>query len=130
MVMNEMVRVWHDGSVMMRSEAEGALYLHILQPSQYWSGGKVLSTEEPTNVYNAQLDAVRWIPEGYRRMLALDGDLLDANPAFRNVRDSVFRDTCCHPTDVGYEVLADFVTRESAARIAAAQTPPAPGPKN
>ncbi len=125
-LMEAMVRMWADGSAMMGQVARsrGAVYLHMLQPNQYWPAGKTLTTAEKAHAYDPASHAVRWIPEGYRRLLTLESGVIDPTPIFRDVAQTVYRDTCCHLEDSGYRILGEYVAGEITRRLDSAGKAP------
>ncbi len=119
---DEMIRLWLDGSDMMRrlARSRGASYIHILVASPYWPGGKVLSAHERAQAAKkpeSEWIPGQWIPDAYRQVLAREKDAVDPTPIFRDVTDTVFEDEVGHLTGRGDDLLADHVVRAIARKV-------------
>jgi len=106
---------WVRGSLMMSRAARdnGVVYVHVLQPNQYLKDSKPLSEEEVRHAYDESFPYVRWAREGYRLLedriplLRKQGvSFLDATGVFRDVRETVYWDVCCHFNERGNVILA------------------------
>lgn len=125
--------IWTRASLLMAGEsaAIGAGYLHALQPSQYVPDGKRLTDEEMQRAYlpdSGWLVAVRnayplLLAEG-ARLSARGIDFLDLRPAFADVKETIYIDTCCHMNETGYGMLGERIGERIAMRLAALQSRP------
>ena len=110
----EDVRVWYQGSLLVGELAglAGAEYYHFLQPNQYLPNAKPLTEAEL---------ACCWQPDAhgqdYRaiqpRLVQLGAKLrqrsvhfFDLSLIFRDNRETLYRDECCHLNERGNELLA------------------------
>jgi hypothetical protein len=94
--------------------AQGAQYLHVLQPNQYFTQ-RVFSDEE-ARVARSEGQPFRTAVEAGYPVLARSAaalvdkeEFLDATTAFDGERNAVYNDDCCHYTDRGYEILAETI---------------------
>lgn len=109
---------WVRASLMMSRAARdnGIVYVHVLQPNQYLKDTKPLSDDEMRHAYDESFPYVRWAREGYRLLadripiLREQGvHFLDATDVFRDVRETVYWDVCCHFNQRGNTILADAI---------------------
>jgi hypothetical protein len=107
---------WASASLLMRDmlAAQGAQYLHVLQPNQYFTQ-RVFSDEE-ARVARSEGQPFRTAVEAGYPVLARSAaalvdkeEFLDATTAFDGERNAVYDDDCCHYTDRGYEILAETI---------------------
>lgn len=111
--------------------SRGTLYLHFLQPNQYYEAGRTLNAEEKTLAYLEDHVYRPGVVKGYPNLLAMKDELLDAHvdfhdltAIFRDVPQTVYHDDCCHPNQLGYEIvarnvansIADALTRNAGSR--------------
>jgi len=108
---------WIRASQMMRllTQQAGARYLHILQPNQYFSA-HTFSPPERRAALAPTFPAAKVIRELYPLMLErLDAEARLGLPIFSGLKifdqepQAVYADKCCHYTDVGNRLLAQFV---------------------
>jgi hypothetical protein len=126
------VALWRRASGMMqrRARSSGALYLHFVQPNQYYPTARTFSAEERRVAINDFSPYAGLVPEGYSRLerqivearsegLAVEGlfRLLD------ETAEPVYVDDCCHFTDLGQRLLLEHIGAVAAAELAGA--PPA-----
>jgi hypothetical protein len=118
--------LWARSSLLLGALARetGAVYVHVLQPSQYAPGAKVLTTEERTRAWAPEDEwprAARLVYPVLRRRgeeLRRQGvDFHDLTALFAGRRDTVFRDPCCHLNRTGYEALAEAIAGRLAAQL-------------
>jgi hypothetical protein len=101
------------------SQTGGFQYFHFLQPNQYDEGSKPLTAEEMDIAFEqgpfSYKDAAR---QGYP-MLRTEGEKLlesgmnftDLSLLFKNETRTIYSDKCCHFNQLGYNALADQITR-------------------
>jgi len=124
---------WAQASIQTRDLAagNGARYFHFLQPNQYVQGSKVF-TEEERRFADVDAYAGREFPyhpsmRNYKRAAQLGYPLLirsgaelaergvrfvDLTMIFADVRETIYRDACCHYYRSGYEMIAERMARE------------------
>jgi hypothetical protein len=124
---------WAQASIQMRdlAAANGARYYHFLQANQYVEGSKVFSEEEKRI---ADVDAyvgrdfpynpsVRYYKPsarlGYPFLIEAGASLLeqgvrfvDLTMIFSDVRETIYRDACCHYNQAGNEIVAERISLE------------------
>lgn len=119
-----LVDVWFDCSVQMERlcRANGARYVHFLQPNQYVDGSKPLSDEERRTAFDESSVYTEPVRLGYPRLRARAAELVasgvafhDLTEAFVDVEETLYIDSCCHFNVVGNRILA----RAMAAAISA-----------
>ena len=133
----EHARVWYRGSLLLAELAAlaGAEYYHFLQPNQYLPNSKPLTAAEL---------ACCWQPESYGqdyraihpRLVQLGAKLpqpkahfFDLSLIFRDNRETLYRDECCHLNVRGNELLtAAMVERMAPALLRVGNSlPPSSG---
>jgi hypothetical protein len=128
-------RRWAQASIQMRdlAEANGARYFHFLQPNQYVSGSKVFTEEEKrfadVDAYTGQHFPYHPSVRNYKPaarmgypLLIEHGaalrqrgvDFVDLTGIFSEVRETIYRDACCHYNQTGNEIIAERMAREIA----------------
>ena len=115
-VYDDIAAGWTSASLLMHDllEARGVLYLHVLQPNQYFTR-RAFSTAEARVALNDSQPFKQAVSLGYpvleRATAALAGrePFLDGTTAFDGERAAVYEDDCCHYTDRGYEILAEVI---------------------
>jgi len=124
---------WAQASTQMRdlATASGARYFHFLQPNQYVEGSKVFTGEErrfaDVDAYAGQEFPYHPSVRNYKRAAQLGYPLLiesgaalaergvrfvDLTMIFSEVRETIYRDACCHYNLSGYEIIAERMARE------------------
>lgn len=126
----ELVAAWQRSSLQMHrlSQANGAIYVHFLQPDQYLAGSKPIGAEER---------AVAMSNAGFRHAVEVGYPLAreaghelgasgvhfhDMTQVFAGENRPVYVDDCCHFNALGYDLLARAMAR---AVIADTQAEPA-----
>jgi hypothetical protein len=124
---------WAQASIQLRdlAAANGARYFHFLQPNQYVEDSKVF-TEEEKRIADVDAYAGRELPyhpsmRNYKRAARLGYPLLiergaelaergvrfvDLTMIFAEMRETIYRDACCHYYLRGYEMIAERMARE------------------
>lgn len=109
---------WERSSLMMHelASAQGIPYLHFLQPNQYVPGSKPFSAEERSIAFNTDSPYRRWVPLAYpllkesgKRLQAQGVNFRDLSTLFTGVRETVYKDDCCHMNMAGNEMIGAVV---------------------
>lgn len=100
-----------------------AEYLHIFQPNQYLEGSKSLTEKELEKFYipDAGFGPVyrATYPYFHQQMIELvkSGEwFVDASMVFKEEKQTVYSDMCCHLNTLGRRILAAFIAGEVVAR--------------
>ncbi len=119
-VFGEIANIWQRSSLQMArlARANGIVYVHALQPNQYFEGSKPLSEEERSSAFDPRhpyrkgvVDGYPLLIEGGRRLRELGVNFLDWTNVYKNVEESLYVDTCCHVNERGNELLVDDLVR-------------------
>jgi hypothetical protein len=114
-LLKEAVEMWSEASVQMShlATANGFRYFHFLQPNPHVEGAKPLSPEERALEMGEK-------ESQYRKAILLGHEVLrsagselrargvafaDLTMLFRDVSDTVYRDSCCHLNATGSAIL-------------------------
>lgn len=97
------------------AEAQGARYLHVLQPNQYY-GTRSFGTEEARTALARSNGIGRLVANGYPELLRVSSrfetaglEFFSAVSALDDDPRPMYADSCCHYTQAGNEVLADAI---------------------
>ena len=108
--------LWADSSILMHRllKGTGAMYIHILQPNQWYRPGFDYLPKDPDHLYGWVKEPVnKFYPLFLNRVkkLRVNGVFfVDATRAFKDQdRDVIFADDCCHYNPKGYEILFNVV---------------------
>ena len=114
----DIAAIWARSSLLMHEmlAARRAIYIHVLQPNQYFSTRR-FSTEEAATALSEASPYKRSVEEGYPRLVAAGQSelkarnvrFIDATPVLDREPTAVYMDNCCHYTRTGNEVLARFI---------------------
>ncbi len=103
--------------------AQGARYLHAIQPNQYLEGSKPLSPEEAKHAVDAGSDFSKAVSEGYPllqerglRLQAEGIEFVDLTQVYADQPQTLYVDWCCHVNREGYEIIAHKLVVELLAR--------------
>lgn len=117
---DDVARLWLRSSEVMRDALarDGTAYVHVLQPNQYFSRRR-FSPEERAVAINPASPFKPGAEQGYPKLLAAlvrsasagSSPVFDATRLFDDERALVYVDDCCHYTQRGNDLLADFVLR-------------------
>jgi len=119
-VLEKAADLWTRASILMNSMAReaGAIYIHVLQPNQYFSE-HMFSHREKEIALSDQSPYRRFIGNGYRRLLARGSTLrnqgvnfVSAINIFDDTSEIVYADSCCHYNDFGNQILARFIANK------------------
>jgi len=117
--------LWLRSSQQMKrlAEANGAGYLHVVQPNQYFSQHVFSAHEREVALSAPEKHEYRVGVEVGYRLLAERQATLTANgivsavDLFDNEREEIYSDGCCHYTAKGETLLAQFVAAEMERRV-------------
>lgn len=118
--------MWARSSRMLAatSHQTGALYLHVLQPDQYFSTGRDVPAEEKAAAFDPNSYLRSPVELGYPllldrlQQLRKEGvDAVDGTHVFNGESQQIYIDTCCHTNARGNELLARFIVAELAKRL-------------
>ncbi|MGK0303065.1 MAG: hypothetical protein ACI89X_003952 [Planctomycetota bacterium] len=125
----EMVDVWRRASIELGTlcEQHGARYFHFLQPNQYVPGAKVMRTEERLVAFEEreERDSMRAaVLHGYpllqaasRELVASGVDYTDLTMVYRDHKEPLYVDKCCHVGKRGNEILAVSIASHIRAKL-------------
>lgn len=113
------------------ANANGAHYLHVLQPNQYVPDSKPMSDAERRIAILGEPYPYRdAVLAGYPRLAAAGAELategehfLDLRFLFQTETRPVWADSCCHLNQLGYEQVADAIVAALAADAGQRQPP-------
>jgi hypothetical protein len=116
----EIARIWKESSLQMHQlcEADGSLYLHLLQPNQYVPDSKPMGREERRVALQEDSPYRTPVVEGYPLLVEAGEELRrrgvrfhDVSRLFKDHPEPLYMDTCCHFNRKGNEILADEVVK-------------------
>jgi hypothetical protein len=112
--------VWRGSSLQMHrlATANGFKYVHVLQPNQYVRGSKPLSDEERRTAYRESQPYRLGVEGGYDHLIRAGEELqsagvafIDLTQMFREARETLYVDDCCHLSPDGNRMLARAIGR-------------------
>lgn len=118
-------RHWARTSILAKNAQAGAggRYFHYLQPNQYVQGSKELSPEEREKDFAPDSGFQRRVEAGYPLLQAageaLTGtgvNFLDLTGIFRDEKETVYADDCCHFNERGYRRIAEAIVEFATAQ--------------
>ena len=118
--------IWVDTSTTLDSICDqfGLLYLHVLQPNQYFEGSKELTEDELSLAWDPEHPWSQAARSGYPllvdRGLALQRrgvDFHDMTELFADQLETIYSDSCCHYNDRGYRLLAEAIAEKISAAL-------------
>lgn len=114
----DIAAMWARSSLLMHEmlTARGAVYVHVLQPNQYFSNRR-FAAEEAAAALNDASPYKRSVEEGYPLLVkAGESELrarqvrfFDATRVLDEQPAPMYMDNCCHYTLAGNYTLADFI---------------------
>jgi hypothetical protein len=117
---------WAAGSVLMRDilAARGALYVHVLQPNQYFTTRRFGAAEarvarNPAQPFKVSVERGYPALERHAAQLQRSERFADATTLFDHEDAAVYEDDCCHYTQRGNELMAAFVAAQIRRALAA-----------
>jgi hypothetical protein len=142
-VFEDAADMWARASLMMKQliESQGGTFVHVLQPNQHHDTGRPFSEQER----QVALDVRNPLDQRYRQSVAAGYPvllsrvpwlrkngvhLIDAVGVFDDVRGIMYKDTCCHLSREGLEVLTRYVAEEIVRKTGSLPpaSPPLSGP--
>jgi hypothetical protein len=125
-IFDSIFQIWLRASQQMKAlaQANGALYLHVIQPNQYYSKHVFTEHEKTTIGLPADHEYRIGVGGGYRlleeRRALLDSNgIVSAIDLFDSEPNEVYFDPCCHYNGNGMRMFDRFVAEQVAKRIAA-----------
>ena len=116
----DIAAMWARSSLLMHEllAARDAVYMHVLQPNQYFSMRRFSAREAAVALSDAS-PYKRSVEEGYPLLVTAGQSELrakgirffDATRVLDQEPEPVYMDNCCHYTRVGNDLLADFIAR-------------------
>jgi len=120
-IMPDLVELWQRTSLQIWQicQARDIAYYHFLQPNQYVADSKELSDWERQNAYSPPNYWYRQGAEKGYPLLFTAGETLreagvnfsDATKVFREDKETIYKDTCCHYNQRGNKLLAAHMAR-------------------
>lgn len=116
----ELASYWRRGSQLMdaASKSKGIEYFHFLQPNQYVAGSKPLSPEEKKKAYDPESEWKRLVELGYPllfaeipRLRASGVRFHDLTQLFKDEKQALYNDSCCHFNLIGNALLAKAIAK-------------------
>jgi hypothetical protein len=117
---DNIVKVWKESSIQMSklAKSNSILYLHFLQPNQYFTDSKPLNNEEKQTAYMINHPYKNPVQIFYPKLIEAGGDLKkegiifnDLTMIFRNNNDTIYSDNCCHLNKKGDEILVNSIIK-------------------
>lgn len=122
-VYQQLIDLWMRSSALMHEicRSAGTRYLHFLQPNQYVPNSKPLTAEEIETAFDPDHPYRAGVLEGYP-LLKVAGQRLrehgvaftDLTMLFRDCRESVYADRCCHFNRRGNEIISNAIATQLA----------------
>lgn len=116
---------WKQCSLLMNTlcDSRGIIYIHVLQPNQYYEAGRTLTAEEHSVAFRANHSYRPGVVNGYPRLIEQGIDLVsqgvdfhDLTFIYRDISEPIYRDDCCHPNRLGFEIVGQYLADSVAAR--------------
>jgi hypothetical protein len=114
---NQSIAIWRDSSNKLAQalSSRDIDYVHVIQPNQYLEGSKIFSEEEKEKYLNFRQYGEP-IHQYYGRLVP--GELLSKNVRdqrflFKDVKETVYIDACCHFNEHGMELIVDDIIRSN-----------------
>jgi hypothetical protein len=105
--------IWLSSSIQLdrMMKANGGEYFHFLQPNQYVPRSKTFSREERRTAYDPRrVGAIRvgypYLQNASSVLQNAQVQFFDLTGIFKDVKETVYRDRCCHVNGLGNELLA------------------------
>ena len=114
----ELATIWENSSVQMHRlcKANEIEYFHFLQPNQYVSGSKKMSSNEAKVTLLESSDYGKASRIGYPYLLKSADKLVkkgvnfhDLTMIFEDIAGPIYRDNCCHCNQRGNEILGSAI---------------------
>lgn len=117
---------WKTCSLLMDAlcRSRDIIYIHMLQPNQYYEEGRQLTEEERISAYREDHPYRPGVLGGYpllleqgRNLVSAGVDFHDLTFVFHDIPEAIYRDDCCHPGKAGYEIVAKYVADAIISRL-------------
>jgi hypothetical protein len=121
-----MAAVWRRCSQQLHTicSAHDTLYLHFLQPNQYFAGSKPMTPAEEAVAIDAKHPWLTAVRHGYPLLQREGAALQQAGVAFEDLTqlfvdhpEPLYVDICCHLNKSGYDILAEHIAGAIRARL-------------
>jgi len=118
----ELAEHWRGCSELMETlcKSRGIVYVHCLQPNQYHEAGRVLTPEERDTAFQEDHMYRPGVVQGYplllregKALLSAGVDFHDLTLIYRDEAEPIYRDACCHPNQLGYDLVAEYAATPS-----------------
>jgi hypothetical protein len=115
---------WRSCSLQMDTlcNSRRIIYIHFLQPNQYFEAGRKLTPDERTLAYRDDHPYRPGVISGYPylieegvKLLSAGVDFHDLTFIYQDIPKAIYVDNCCHPNRLGYEIVAQYVANAIAA---------------
>ncbi len=122
---------WRLCSLLMKAlcDSRGIVYIHILQPNQYFEAGRTLTEEERKTAFREDHIYRPGVVSGYPMLLAAKDDLLeqdvnfhDLTMIFHDIPRPIYQDDCCHPNKFGHGIIAKYIAQVIAEEMTSQST--------
>lgn len=117
----DLARVWSSSSLQMHhlSRANNIDYFHFLQPNQYVKDSKPMLEEERKQAWRDGQSYKTGVERGYSYLIEAGKKLSDEGVTFYDLTgifadnsDVLYRDSCCHLNEKGYNLVIDRIVGE------------------
>ena len=113
------VKIWKDASLQTNKICQlyNIKYLHVLQPNQYVKNSKVLSDHEKEVAYNDHEPWPQIVINGYQLLIQEGRTLVnrllfkDMTMIFKDIKEDLYYDDCCHFNLGGNHILAQEIAQ-------------------
>jgi hypothetical protein len=125
-VRQQMADVWFRSSVQMHdlTRRSDALYFHFLQPNQYVTGSKVLTSDERRIAFKPESPYGSNAAGGYPLLISAGARFAEAGVPYEDLTRlfvddgrTLYVDDCCHLNPVGTDALASHIARRVASAL-------------
>jgi hypothetical protein len=115
---NNVINVWANSSIQMNNLAKNnqILYLHYLQPNQYFQGSKHLTNNEKNIAFNNNHPYKKGVELIYPKLIEKGKELTqkgvlfnDLTMLFKNINDDIYIDDCCHYNNKGFQLITNKI---------------------
>jgi hypothetical protein len=115
-----LAEIWTNSSLLLNRlcHEQGVKYFHFLQPNQYFPGSKPMGSDEKKVAIWAEHPYRMGVETGYPllvrngRSLSEQGvRFFDLTGIFRDHREQIYIDSCCHTNQAGLDLMAEAIAR-------------------
>ncbi len=117
---------WVSCSLLMKGlcESQGIVYIHVLQPNQYFEEGRTLTKMEREYAFREDHPYRPGVVKGYPKLLEVAGELIeggvnfhDLTMIYHDIPEPIYQDDCCHPNSFGYGIIANYISETIAEAV-------------